>query len=65
MKNIIILEKIKQREKLFKSIADITKLAEIARASNLDDLVLKYKGIMNNANLNIAKEQKLTRVNKY
>lgn len=65
MKDTIFIEMTRDKGKLLKGIADITALVEVARITNCIDLVQKYKLVINNANLNAAKELRLTGVNKY
>lgn len=65
IKDIIILEKVKEKKELLVNILDITILAKDFQASSLIDYIRKYKQAINNTNLNAAKEQKLTVIKKY
>lgn len=65
MKDIILLKKIGKKRELLKDIADISVSVKVAQAISLIDLVLKYKWIINNADLDLSKELVLTEVNKY
>lgn len=65
MKDIIILKKVRKTEKLSKSITDITASAEVVQVLSLVDFVQRYKWAMSNADLDTAKELRLTRVKKY
>ncbi len=64
IKDIIILEKAKEK-KLSKDLANITVLAEVAEALSLVNLARRYMLAMNNSNLDVAKELRLTGVKKY
>lgn len=52
MKNIIILEKTMKKKKLSEDFVDKIASAEVAQASNLVDLVLKYGWVISNADMN-------------
>ena len=65
MKDVIIKEKTREKEKLFKSIADITAPAEVAQASCPVDLLERDMWAMSNANLDAAKKIGLTGIKKY
>lgn len=65
MKNRIILEKVREKRKLLKGIADTTTLAKMAWISSFIDLISKYKWTINNTKLDVAKKWELTRINKY
>ncbi len=65
MKDMIILEKIREERMLPKGIADINALVEVARVSSLVDLDKRYNWAMSNADLDVAKELRLTGVKKY
>lgn len=43
MKDVIILEKVREKEKLLEGIADITTPAKVAQALSFIDLALRYK----------------------
>lgn len=55
IKNIIILKKVREKEKLSENIADITVLAKMAQTSSLVDLTQKYKWAISNSNMDVAK----------
>ena len=65
MKDVIILEKTKEKEELSEGIAAITALAEVARASSSVDIVGRYKWAISDADLDKTNELGLTSIKKY
>ena len=65
MKDVIIEEKVREKEGLSEGIADTTAPAEVARASSPVDLAGKYMWAMSNADMDAAKELGLTGIKKY
>ena len=65
MKDVVIEEKSKEKEELLEGIADTTAPAKMAQASSSIDLAGKYIWAMNNANMDAAKELRLTSIMKY
>ncbi len=65
MKDVIILEKIRKEEILSKDIVDTTMSAKVAWVLSLVDFTRRYNLAMNNANLDVAKELRLTSIKKY
>lgn len=65
MKDIILLEKVREVKKLLEGITDINVLVDMARVTNSADLALKYILAMNNIDLNTVKKLRLTEVNQY
>ena len=65
MKDVIILEKAREKEKLSKGIADTTAPVEIAWVLSLVDLTGRYNWAMSNTNLDAAKKLGLTDMKKY
>lgn len=65
IKNAIILEKIRKKEKLLKSIINKLVLTKVTQVSSLVDLTRRYKWIMRNADVNIVDKLELTGVKKY
>ena len=53
---MIILEKVREKEKLSKGIIDTTALAEVTRISSFYGFARKYIWVINNVNLDAAKE---------
>ena len=64
MKNIIILEKAKEKI-LSEGSADIIALIEVAQASSPINLAWKYKWAMSNVDIDVAKKLGLTGFKKY
>lgn len=60
IKDIILLKKAQEEEKLSKCIVETTLPAKMARASSLVDLARIYKWAMSNVNLDIAEKLGLT-----
>ncbi len=65
MKDIIVLEKDKKKEKLLIDIMDKTILAEVAWVSNLNNFDWRYKWAISNVDLDIAKKLRQTGIRKY
>ena len=65
MKDIIILEEAREKEKLSEGIADTTAQAEVARTWSPVDLAERYKWAMSDADPDAAKELRLTGIKKY
>lgn len=65
MKDVIILEKVREKKKLSKSIIDTTAQAKLAWTLSLVDLARRYKWAMSNVNLDVTKELGLTGIQKY
>lgn len=65
LKYVIILKKIKEKEKLSEDIADIITSVKMALASNFIDLIERYKWAISNIDVNTVKEIGLIRVKKY
>ncbi len=65
MKDVIISKKVREDELLSESIVDTTALAEVARVSSPVDLVGRYNWAMSDADLDVAKELRLTDIKKY
>lgn len=65
MKNIIILEKAREKEKLSEDTANTTALVEVAKALSIIDLAWRYKWVISNTNMDAVKELELTGVKKY
>lgn len=65
MKDEIILEKAREKEKLLEDIMDTIAMVEVAQASSLVGLVWRYKWAMSNADLDTVKELGLTGIKKY
>lgn len=65
MKDIIILEKDRDKKKLSGGITNIIILAKVAQASSTIDLTQRYKQAINSLNLNIARKLELTNIKKY
>lgn len=65
MKDAIIPKKAMEKKKLLEGIADITVLTEVAQKSSSINFAKKYKYIMSNTDIDIAKKLKLTRAKKY
>lgn len=65
MKDVIILEKVRKKEKLSESRVDITILLEVAQILSPIDLARRYKYVMSNADIDTAKELGLIEVKKY
>ena len=65
MKDMIIKEKARKKERLLKGIADTTAPTEVAQALSLVDLARKYIWAINNANIDAAKELGLIGIKKY
>lgn len=65
MKDMIIKEKVREKEKLSKDITDTTAPSEVAQKSSPVNLAIKYMQAMSNANLDATKELELTSIKKY
>lgn len=65
MKNIIILEKVREKKKLWEDTADTTTLAEVAQVSSFVNFAWHYWWVISNANIDAAKRLGLTRIEKY
>ena len=65
MKDVIVIEKAREKKRLSKGIADTTAPAVMAWASSLIDLAGRYIWAMNNADLDAAKELGLIGIKKY
>ena len=62
---MIIIEKPNKKEKLSKSIANITALAKMARTLSLFNLVQRYIWTMSNIDLDAVKKLRVIGINKY
>lgn len=65
IKDVTILEKIREKEELPMGILDITVLAEVSQASTPIDLDAKSKWAINNADLDIAQKLGQIDIKKY
>lgn len=65
MKDVIILEKSRKKEKLSEDIMNTNVPTEVAWVSSSVDLIWRYKSVMSNPDLDIAKKLELTGVKKY
>ena len=65
MKDVIILKKTKEKEKMSKGFANTTALAEVAEGLSLIDLAWRYKWVMSKADIETAKILGLTGVRNY
>ena len=65
LKDVIILEKIREKEKLSEGPADTTTPAEVAQASSSVDLVWRYRWVMSKVDMEAAKKLGLTGVKNY
>ena len=65
MKDVIIEERTKEKEKLLKSIMETTALAEMAQVLSLIDLAKKYIWAISNIDIDTAKKLRLTGIKKY
>ena len=61
----MISKKTKKKEKLSKTLVDITALAEIAQISSFVNLAWRYRWAISKANIEAAKKQGLTRVKNF
>ena len=60
MKDVIRLEKVREKEILSEGTTDTTEPAEVAQASSFVDITWRYKGAISNADINTAKKLGLT-----
>ena len=65
MKNIIILEKTKEKKKLSNFFIDITAVAEVIQILSSVDFAWKYRWAMNKADIDKAKKLEQTGIKKY
>lgn len=65
IKDVIILEKTKKKEKLSIDIADITTLVKMAQVLSLVNFARKYIWSINNTNIDVTKKLRLTDIKKY
>ena len=65
MKDVIIEEKARKKERLSEGIANTTTPAEVAWALSPIDLAGKYMWAMSNANMDAVKKLGLTNIKKY
>ena len=65
MKNGIILEKTREKEKLSEDLADRSVLAELARASSPVNLAWRYRWAMSKTDIESAEKLGLTGVKNY
>ena len=65
MKNIIILEKTREKEKLSEGSANTNAPVDVARASSPVDLIWRYRWAMSKVDMEAAKELGLTGVKNY
>lgn len=65
IKDAIILKKAKKKTKLSKNHLNTTVLAKVSQKLSLIDVAQIYKQVMNNANIDIIKKLRLTKVKKY
>lgn len=64
-KNIIILGRVRKKEKLSKNITETTTLAEMPWVSSYINFAWRYRWSMSNVNLDVVKKLKLTGIEKY
>ena len=65
MKDVIILEKAREKKMLLESIANTTAPAKVAQLLSLIDLARRYNWAMSDAELDAAKKQGLNGIKKY
>ena len=65
MKDVIITEKAREKERLSKGIADTIPPAKVAQALSPVDFAGRYMWAMNNADLDAAKKLGLNGIKKY
>ena len=65
MKDVIIEEKAREKERLLEGIADITAPVEVVQALSPVDLARKYIWAMSNSNMDAAEKLGLTGIKKY
>lgn len=65
MKDMIMIEKTREKERLFQSIVDSTTLAEVAQTLYLVDVPERYMYAISNVDLDVSMKQGLTGIKNY